>query len=65
MKLSGHETDTIYRRYDIISEEDLTESMNRVQEHVKKRQTFGRLYRWLNVGSKLLSHFLHKGHFRR
>jgi len=37
MKLSGHETDSIYRRYDIISDDDLTESMNRVQEHLKKR----------------------------
>ena len=36
MKLSGHETDSIYRRYDIISDDDLMESMNRVQEHVKK-----------------------------
>ena len=36
MKLSGHETDSIYRRYDIISDEDLTEVMNRVQEHLKK-----------------------------
>jgi len=36
MKLSGHETDSIYRRYDIISDDDLTESMNRVQEHMKK-----------------------------
>jgi integrase len=36
MKLSGHETDSIYRRYDIFSDDDLTESMNRVQEHLKK-----------------------------
>ena len=36
MKLSRHETDSIYRRYDIISDDDLTESMNRVQEHLKK-----------------------------
>jgi hypothetical protein len=36
MKLSGHETDSIYRRYDIISDDDLTGSMNRVQEHLKK-----------------------------
>jgi integrase len=36
MKLSGHEIDSIYRRYDIISDDDLTESMNRVQEHLKK-----------------------------
>jgi len=36
MKLSGHQTDSVYRRYDIISDDDLTESMNRVQEHMKK-----------------------------
>jgi hypothetical protein len=28
MKLSGHETDSIHRRYDIISDDELTESMN-------------------------------------
>jgi integrase len=36
MKLSGHETDSIYRRYDIFSDDDLIESMNRVQEHLRK-----------------------------
>jgi site-specific recombinase XerC len=36
MALSGHKTDSVYRRYDIISDDDLTESMNRVQEHLKK-----------------------------
>lgn len=36
MKLSGHETDSIYRRYDIFSDDDLKESMNRVQEHLKE-----------------------------
>jgi integrase len=36
MKLSGHQTDSVYRRYDIISEDDLTEAMNRVQQHMKK-----------------------------
>lgn len=36
MKLSGHETDSIYRRYDIISDDDLTNAMERVQEHLKK-----------------------------
>jgi hypothetical protein len=36
MKLSGHETGSIYRRYDIISDDDLTESMNQVQEYLKK-----------------------------
>jgi integrase len=36
MALSGHQTDSVYRRYDIISEDDLTQAMNRVQEHLKK-----------------------------
>ena len=36
MALSGHRTDSVYRRYDIISETDLTEAMNRVQSHLKK-----------------------------
>jgi integrase len=36
MALSGHQTDSVYRRYDIISDDDLTQAMNRVQEHLKK-----------------------------
>jgi len=36
MALSGHKTDSVYRRYDIISESDLTEAMDRVQSHLKK-----------------------------
>jgi integrase len=36
MKLSGHQTDSVYRRYDIISDDDLTQAMNRVQEHLQK-----------------------------
>ena len=36
MALSGHKTNSVYKRYDIISDDDLTESMNRVQEHLKK-----------------------------
>lgn len=36
MALSGHKTDSVYRRYDIISENDLTEAMNKVQSHLKK-----------------------------
>jgi hypothetical protein len=36
MALSGHKTDNVYRRYDIISDDDLIENMNRVQEHLKK-----------------------------
>ncbi len=44
MKLSGHETDSIYRRYDIISDDDLTESMNRVQKHMKKEVEIRKLF---------------------
>ncbi|MDP2606100.1 MAG: site-specific integrase [Deltaproteobacteria bacterium] len=38
MKLSGHKTDSVYRRYDIIDEQDLTESMTKVQEHVERER---------------------------
>lgn len=41
MKLSGHKTESIYRRYDIIDEQDLKESMAKVQEHLEReRQSF-------------------------
>jgi integrase len=36
MALSGHKTDSVYRRYDIIADDDLTAAMERVQQHVKK-----------------------------
>ena len=36
MALSGHKTRAIYDRYNIIDDRDLTESMNRVQDHLKK-----------------------------
>lgn len=36
MALSGHKTNAVYKRYDIISDDDLTDSMTRVQEHLKK-----------------------------
>jgi integrase len=36
MALSGHRTNSVYKRYDIISDDDLMESMNRVQDHLKK-----------------------------
>ncbi len=35
MKMSGHVTNSIYRRYDIIDEDDLKESMGKVQEYLK------------------------------
>lgn len=37
MALSGHKTNAVYKRYDIISDDDLTQSMKRVQEHLKKQ----------------------------
>jgi len=36
MMLSGHKTNSVYRRYDIIDEVDLRESMTRVQRHLKR-----------------------------
>lgn len=59
MKLS-EATDSVYRRYEIISDNDLTESMNRVQEHLKKEQRFGRFYRSNDVDQKVLSQNTHK-----
>jgi integrase len=38
MALSGHKTADVYRRYSIISEEDLAESMKRVEEHVQQEK---------------------------
>jgi hypothetical protein len=35
MALSGHQTSSMDRCYSIISEEDLIESMKRVEEHLK------------------------------
>ena len=32
----GHKTNSVYKRYDIIAEEYLRESMTKVQEHLKQ-----------------------------
>jgi hypothetical protein len=37
MVLSGHKTPSVYTRYDIIGDDDLTDSMKRVQERLKKQ----------------------------
>jgi len=37
MKMSGHKTNSIYKRYDIIDEEDLKESMGKVQDYLKNQ----------------------------
>ena len=36
MMLSGHKTNAVYKRYDLIDENDLMESMDRVHEHLKR-----------------------------
>jgi len=35
MAMSGHKTNSIYKRYDIMDEEDLKESMGKVQDYLK------------------------------
>jgi integrase len=36
MMLSGHKTNSVYKRYDIIDEDDLRQSMSKVQRHLKR-----------------------------
>jgi len=33
MRITGHETNSMFRRYSIVDEEDLTEAMQKVQKH--------------------------------
>ena len=37
MAMSGHKTNSIYKRYDIMDEEDLKESMGKVQDYLKNQ----------------------------
>jgi len=39
MALSGHLTNSIYKRYNIIDEDDLRESMAKVQKHIKREMS--------------------------
>ena len=36
MKISGHRTNSVYKRYDIIDEEDQRNTMEKVQEHQRR-----------------------------
>lgn len=37
--LSGHRTNSVFERYNIVDEEDLRESMQRVEKHLKREAT--------------------------
>ena len=36
MKISGHKTNSVYKRYDIIDEEDQRRTIEKVQEHQRQ-----------------------------
>jgi hypothetical protein len=61
MALWGHQTSSIYWRYSIISEEDLIESMKRVEERLKLEKQTASLCRSTKAaherGEKVLQHF--------
>ena len=39
MKMSGHKTNSVYKRYDIIDEEDLKVAMGKVQRYLKSQKS--------------------------
>lgn len=60
MKLSGHETDPIYRRYNIISHR-VDESGSRAhQDRIREPEGCAAKAKRPNVSAKVLSHFLHR-----
>jgi hypothetical protein len=67
-KFGSESTDSVYRRHEIISDNDLTGSMNRVQAHLKKEAEIRKVVPLKRSGLTWIKKFFHKtctkGHFR-
>ncbi|MEE9185560.1 MAG: hypothetical protein V3U81_00935, partial [Candidatus Binatia bacterium] len=50
MKMSRHVTNSIYRRYDIIDEDDLKESMGKVQDYLSEQPKGAKVARIKKAG---------------
>ena len=38
MKISGHKSATIFKRYDIVSHDDIAEALRKTAKHLRERQ---------------------------
>ena len=43
MKVSGHRTAAVFRRYDVTTESDIREAMRRTQAHIARQPTESRI----------------------